>query len=237
MPIHLTRTLKFLIILCFAVFFIQQTGDRFFGTQIISWLGLVPSTFFEGHRYWQLFTYSFLHSDVMHLIFNMLMLAFIGSELEGAWGRTHFLRYYFFCTSVAGVVYLILHTWVLKGAGSALMVGASAGIYGLLMAYGLIFGERVMLFMMLFPMKAKHFVLVLGLIELMTTVYSNGGPVASGAHLAGMVAGFFYLWGRARWIMAQKNRAPKRKKSKHLKLVVDHPHEDEDHHGDPKTWH
>lgn len=249
MPIQLTRTIKALIIVCFVAFIVQQTSDRFLGTHFLSWFGLVPAAFIQSHRYWQIFTYAFLHADVMHLFFNMLMLAFIGSELEITWGRTQFLRYFIFCTVMAALAYLVLQLVILKDPGYGLMVGASGGIYGLLMAYGLIFGERVLLFMMLFPMKAKHFVLVLALVELMTTMYSSGGPVASGAHLAGMAAGFFYLWARARWIIRQKSRAKvkmlgfqlKRKKSKHLKLVVNKPREndssDEGSHGNPRTWH
>ena len=64
----------------------------------MDWFGLVPYQFFYHHRYWQVFTYAFLHGDVMHLFFNLIMLAFIGSELELIWGHKQFLKYYFFCS-------------------------------------------------------------------------------------------------------------------------------------------
>ncbi|MBI2712629.1 MAG: rhomboid family intramembrane serine protease, partial [Bdellovibrio sp.] len=122
------------------------------------------------------------------------------------------------------------------------LVGFSAAIYGLLTAYGLLFGERVLLFMMLFPMKAKHFVLVLALLELLTAAYSSGGGLVSLTQLSGMFFGFLYLWGAAKASVAR--RAPKKRKGKHLKLVVSNDRvfgPDDDgppKSGDkPKIWH
>ncbi len=245
MQIRLTRAVKGLVIACFAAFFIQQTADQFFGGNILSWFGLIPAGVIIDHRFWQVFTYAFLHGDVMHLFLNMVMLVFIGSELEALWGIGPFLRYYFFCSISAGVLYLLMQVFVWGGEGlHTPMVGASGAIYGLLMAYGLIFGERVLLFMMLFPMKAKFFVWILAGIEFMTSVYSGrSGGLSSIAHLGGMAAGFCYLWvlasikvakkrrqaglsafnfggvaGRAQLAM-KKHKLAKLKKSGHLKLV------------------
>jgi membrane associated rhomboid family serine protease len=120
----------------------------------------------------------------MQLFFNLMMVAFIGSELELAWGRRRFLFYY----SLRGFfrVFVFSHARNLARAESLLSyIGASGAIYGLLVAYGLIFGERVLLFMMLFPLKAKYFVWILALIELMSTVFSTGGSLASIAHIGG----------------------------------------------------
>lgn len=138
------------------------------------------------------------------------------------------------------------------------MVGASGAIFGHLVAYGLIFGEGVMLFMLLFPMKAKHFVWIIAAVEFLTTLYSANGKLSSVAHLGGMVAGFFYLWGWASLQIAQKRRADplyQRKKrvsekARHLKLVVNKgveppsgpkpPGGGDDFgsgSGGPKTWH
>jgi membrane associated rhomboid family serine protease len=254
MPIRLTPVVKILLTSCFVAFLVQQTGDQFFGTQILSFLGLVPAGILQHGRVWQLFTYAFIHADVMHLFFNLMMIAFIGAELEIAWGRARFLRYYFFCSISAALIYLILQGAVLGGQGlNTPMVGASGAIYGLLMAYGLIFGERVLLFMMLFPMKAKHFIWILALIELMTTVFSSGSSVAGIAHLGGMLAGFCLLWGRAIWTLYLRNRAltaPERKRTKriarsaqHLKLIInndrefENPDDNEPGNDNPKTWH
>ncbi|HUP56290.1 MAG TPA: rhomboid family intramembrane serine protease [Bdellovibrionota bacterium] len=237
-----------MMIACFAMFIVQQTGDQFMGTNITGWLGLSPAGFVNRFYFWQLFTYPFLHGDVLHLVLNLMMLAFIGVELESSWGTARFLRYYFFCSSVAGIVYLLLQLLVWGGQETP-MVGASGAIYGLLMAYGLLFGERVMLFMMLFPMKAKHFIWILAGIEFMSTVFSGRGGLSSAAHVAGMAAGFVYLWAWASLSVMKKRRAAVKagrpvKKSRakgtaqHLRLVINNEKSDDDDDVDsPRTWH
>jgi membrane associated rhomboid family serine protease len=249
MPIRLTPAVKGLLIACFATFVVQQTVDQLLGGNFLGVFGLLPGAVLYSFHIWQLVTYSFLHADVIHLFFNLMMIAFIGAELEQTWGTTRFVRFYFFCTTIAALFYVFLQL-VLRTALPP-MVGASGGIYGLLMAYGLIFGERVMLFMMLFPLKAKHFVWILAAIEFMTGIFAGRGGLASIAHLAGMGAGFAYLWGRATWTVMQKQRgqaiaasqrSKRVKNSTHLKLVKGEltKHEggpDEDESDDPRTWH
>lgn len=249
MQMRLSPTVKILLIVCFVVFLIQQTTDQFFGGHLLQFFGLVPRGFmFEG-RVWQIFTYPFLHSDPLHLILNMMMLAFIASDLEFQWGRKRFLQYYFFCAVAAGLLYLLLQLWIWGGSGIATpMVGASGAIYGCLMAYGILFGERQLLFMMLFPMKAKHFIWVLAGVEFLSTVFSGRGGLSSAAHIGGMLAGLGYLWTQTR-ILASRRKAegaPKKRptaarfgipsKKKHLKLIVDNKDED-DRDPDDQTWH
>jgi len=175
MPIRLTVGVRAILIACFVLFIVLQTSDQFFGTHLFEVLALVPSAVTRELRVWQLFTYSFVHRDITHLFFNLLMLAFIGSELELVWGKRKFLKYYFFCATSAALIYWLLGSFVFPGSGYHPMAGSSGAIYGLLLAYGVLFGDRVLLFMMLFPMKAKHFVAVLALLELLTTLYSSGG--------------------------------------------------------------
>lgn len=256
MPIRITPAVKTLLITCFAAFIVQQTADQFMGGNLLSWFGLVPAGVVIEYRFWQLFTYTFLHGDVFHLFFNLMMVAMIGGELEAIWGTARFLRYFFFCSGSAGILYLLLQLLIWKDAGLHVpMVGASGAIYGLLMAYGLIFGERVLLFMMLFSMKAKHMVWILAGIEFMSTVYSGRSGLSSAAHLGGMFAGFAFLWGRAAYIVAKKRRAQgqnwlgrplvkkdkKRRGGKHLKLVIDNEKESDvekkNADGTPRTWH
>ena len=107
MPIRLSDTLKKLLILYVGVFVVQQTIDQFFGGNLRSWFALIPLQVLQG-KIWQVFTYSFLHADVMHLLLNCLVLAFAGGELEAIWGKKKFLFYYFFCSTMAGVFYLLL---------------------------------------------------------------------------------------------------------------------------------
>jgi membrane associated rhomboid family serine protease len=249
-PIRLTPAVKWLLIASFAMFLIQQTVDQFFGGNLLGVFALVPGSVIYHFHIWQLFTYSFIHSDVLHVFFNLMMLAFIGTDLEATWGTARFLKFYFFCTTFAGLTYLFLAV-VVHGNMGAPMVGASGGIYGLLMAYGLIYGERLMLFMMLFPLKAKNFVWILAAAEFFSTLFAGRSGLSSLAHLGGMAAGYGYLWGRATWIVmsrqrqegASTSRRTKRLKSSHLKLIKGEPEitppDDggDDGRQNPKTWH
>ncbi len=249
MNLRLSPTVKLLLIACFACFLIQQTTDQFFGGHLLEYFGLVPGGFIFRGRLWQLFTYTFLHADPLHLVLNMMMLAFVASDLEFKWGRNRFLKFYFFCSVMAGILYLLLQPWGWKGNGlETPMVGASGAIYGCLMAYGILFGDRVLLFMMLFPMKAKHFIWVLAGVEFLTTVFSGRGGLSSAAHVGGMFAGLGYLWVQARTLRASRESKSVKKKpglrgkiglagnKKHLKLIVDNDGED-DRDPNDKTWH
>ncbi len=245
MNLRITQTIKWLAIACLAAFIVQKSADQFMGFDLLHMFGLVPRSAIMEGRLWQLFTYVFLHGDVSHLVLNLLLLVFIGSELESVWGRRRFLIFFFFCSSVAGLFYLLLQ--LVFWQGNAPLVGASGGLYGLLLAYGLVFGDRVLLFMMLFPMKARHFVWVLAGVEFLSGVFSGaaGGALSSVAHLGGMVAGFGYLYGRGFWLVWQKRRAEAPKSSRprakagvgrasHLRVVGK---KDEDGDEPPKTWH
>ena len=257
-PFRLTPSVKIIVIVCVALFIVQQSIDQFFGGNLQGWLALVPSGFMFQFRFWQLFTYAFLHGDVSHLFLNMLMFVFVGSELEALWGRRRFLQFFFTCTVGAGLVYLLLQLFIWKDSGlNSPMVGASGAIYGMLLAYGILFSERVMLFMMMFPMKAKHFVLVLGGVELLSSLFSGRGGLASAAHLGGMVAGFFDLWVRAKMRQARVTRVQdlvnpfkssakgskalgnqsKKTSASHLKLVVDRDKKSAGPSDSGPTWH
>lgn len=240
--IRLSPTVKMILWICGGMFLFQQTADRFFGANIEGFLGLVPQGFIFQHRAWQIVTYTFLHADPTHLILNMLMLAFVASDIEFLWGRKKFILFYLVCAVFAGVVYLFFQIGVWRGEGlNTPMVGASAAIYGLLVAYGWLFGERTMLFMLLFPMKAKHFVWVLAGMEFLMTAYSGRAGLSSAAHISGMIAGAVFLW--IEWLQKKKigrldffSKMKPAKKS-HLKLVVNKNPEDDREDKGPKTWH
>jgi membrane associated rhomboid family serine protease len=184
MPVRITPVVKFLAISCLVAFILQQTADRFLGLAVGTQLALVPYGFVVQHKFWQILTYLFLHGDVTHLVLNLLMLVFIGGEIESLWGRWRFLRYYLICGVSAGLLYLLLQAFFWADSGLYTpMVGASGAIYGLLVAYGLIFSERQLLFMMLFPMKAKHFVWILMGVELMSSLFSGRSAMAGAATL------------------------------------------------------
>ena len=237
MPIKLSDTLKKLLIAYVAVFVIQHGVDQFAGGNLKSWLALIPAYTLQG-RVWQIFTYSFLHSDVAQLILNLLVLAFVGSDLEAIWGTKKFLTYYFYCLLMAGFFYLLIQVLFWNPVNLLLpMVGASGGIYGLLLAFGLLFPERDMLFMMLFPMKAKQFVWILAGVEFLQAVFSGQGGLSALAGLSGMAAGFLFLWLQAKNLHSKRTsqEGARKKNASHLKLVSRDPREDDDK--PPRTWH
>ncbi len=238
MPIRVSLTLKRLLLVYVGMFVIQNLVDQFMGGNIKGWLALIPNAVLNG-RVWQVFTYSFLHADVMHLVLNGLVLAFVGSDIESVWGRKKFLGYYFYCTLMAGLFYLLVQFLMANPVYMNLpMLGASGGIYGLLLAYGLLFPDREMMFMMIFPMKAKQFVWVLAGIEFLQALFSGQGGLGALAHLSGMGAGFMYLWVQAKGInfRNEKRSGTPKKRTSHLRLVKGHEPDDEDKKG-PKTWH
>ncbi len=148
---------------------------------------------------WQLLTYGFLHGSVMHLAFNMFVLWMFGRDLEVLMGPRRFLTYYLVCVAGAGIVQYILGHFTLDFRPT---VGASGGVFGILLAYGLTFPNRmIVLFFPPIPMKAKYFVILIGIFELFVG-FSGGQPnVANFAHLGGMFFGFALLmyWKRGRW--------------------------------------
>lgn len=140
---------------------------------------------------WQLLTYGFLHGDLTHLFFNMFGLWMFGSDVQRLMGPKRFLTYFLVCVVGAGVVQLVV-----AGAQGGVYptVGASGGVFGILLAYGLAFPNRVVV--PLFPpipMKARTFVIVFGLLELYLGVSGGAPGIANFAHLGGMAFGFLLL--------------------------------------------
>lgn len=142
---------------------------------------------------WQIVTYAFLHSpsNLSHLFFNMLGLWMFGAELEQIWGPKRYLQFYFASVLAAAAAQLTL-TFV---TGSPVpTLGASGGIFGLLLAYGMMFPNRTIIPLIPpIPMKARTFVLIYGAIELFQGVVFMGGGVAHFAHLGGMLGGWLML--------------------------------------------
>ncbi len=141
---------------------------------------------------WQLVSYGFLHGDMAHLFFNMFALYMFGSEIERVLGAQRYLIYYF--VSVVGAA--VMHLFVTHLMGGLLVptVGASGGVFGLLLAFGMFFPQRrILLLIPPIPMKAWVFVTLYGLIELAMGVFGTMQGVAHFAHLGGMLGGFLLL--------------------------------------------
>jgi membrane associated rhomboid family serine protease len=180
----LTPTIKNLMIVMGAVFLLQtlvSSGINFY-------LGLVPILVWKKYFLWQLFTYIFLHGGFTHILFNLLALYMFGGELESYWGSKKFLRYFFFCGIGAGICS------VLFAPNQFIpIIGASGAIYGILLAFGWLFPSRLIYIYFLFPIPAKYFVIIFGLIELFSSMEGTGGGVAHLTHLGGLVFGLIYM--------------------------------------------
>ena len=140
---------------------------------------------------WQIVTYAFLHGSMMHLLFNMFAVYMFGADLERVWGTKRFLTYYLVCVVSAAFAQLL----VTSVSGEYYpTVGASGGVFGLLLAYARYFPERqIMLLIPPIPMPARVFVVVYGVIELVLGVTGTLSGIAHFAHLGGLVGGFLLL--------------------------------------------
>ena len=167
-----------------AVFFLGQL----LGPGLLSLFALWPiGTAFWP---WQIVTYAFLHGDFNHLFFNMLGLWMFGGELEHVWGQKRFLQFYFASVIAAALTQLLVNA--LLGT-MAPTIGASGGLFGLLLAFAMLFPNRTILLFFVIPMKAKWLVALYGVIELYQGVYVMNSGVAHFAHLGGMLGGMLTL--------------------------------------------
>lgn len=139
---------------------------------------------------WQLFTYMFMHGGFWHLFFNMLALWMFGMELENTWGSRKFLIYYLVCGFGAGISNLLISPLVGQNAPT---VGASGAVFGVLIAFGMLFPDRPIYLYFLLPVRAKYFIAVYIGLELFTGVTGTTDGVAHFAHLGGAAVGFLYL--------------------------------------------
>ncbi|HEX6981397.1 MAG TPA: rhomboid family intramembrane serine protease [Balneolaceae bacterium] len=143
-------------------------------------------------HFWQLVTYMFLHAGLSHIFFNMFALWMFGQAIENYWGTERFVIFYF----LTGIGAALSH--MLIGAGGAPTLGASGAVYGILLAFGMMFpNRRIMLLIPPIPIKAKYFVAGYGAIELISGIMRTNSGVAHFAHLGGMVVGFILIkyWG------------------------------------------
>ncbi len=200
-----TRAVKLLVYLNSGIFIgvmLLRAVAPVFVEHVYAWLGLVPYTVLHGFpgapvpAIWQIITYSFLHAGILHILFNMLSLWMFGATLEQDWGKQRFLEFYFFCVAGAALSTIALSfTGVLGMSPQSLTVGASGGIYGLLVAFGILYAEQRVYIYGIFPIKAKYFVMIWVGLALFGALQETGG-VANVAHLGGAAFGFIYI----RWL-------------------------------------
>ena len=188
---------KWLILINVAVFLIAFFAAKILGlarsneiyTNLL--LALVPTAVVHG-MVWQLATYLFLHdlNSFWHILFNMMLLWMCGRVLEETWGTRRFLQYYFICGIGAGVCVVLAN--MAFGNPYSWTIGASGAVYGLLLAFGMLFPNQIVLMDFFFPIKAKYMVMILGGIAFLSSFQTNS-RVSNVAHLGGMLFGFAYI--------------------------------------------
>jgi len=215
-----TSAVKALLIANVAVFLVQSIL-RVWGanspvgeSQFIDLFGLVPALTLLHGRVWQPITYLFLHGNLFHLLLNMLMLWMFGVSLERHWGTRRFLRYYFVCGVGAAALTCVV-------AFGSRTIGASGALFGLLLAYGMIWPNQVLMIWGIVPMRARTLVWVAAALELYSLVFAgNEVNIAYGAHLGGMLVGYLMLGGA--WRVTDRFRSLRwRVRRRRFKLMRD----------------
>jgi membrane associated rhomboid family serine protease len=191
-----TRWVKRLILIYAAIYLVMailEIASPYGHEWVRIYLALIPRLVVHGYI-WQLITYSFLHFGLLHLIFNALALWMFGSQLESDWGSNRFLEFYFFCTVAAALTTVAVAYMHIPGLSPmTTTIGASGGIYGLLVAFGVLYGENeIMMFPLPFLIKAKYFIWGIVFLTLVGAIQETGG-VANFAHLGGLLFGYLYL--------------------------------------------
>jgi membrane associated rhomboid family serine protease len=187
----ITPTVKALIAANVGVFLLQILSHLLGSHFIDLYFGLVPIRVTREHMLWQFVTYMFLHGGIFHIFFNMLTLFMFGNELERYWGTHRFLTYYFITGIGAGFC-----SWLVAMNSWSIVIGASGAIYGLLLAYGITYPNRIVYLNFLLPLKVKWLVLIMGAMAFLSSISGSEPGVASIAHLGGMVVGYLFLKGR-----------------------------------------
>jgi rhomboid family protein len=180
-----------LLIANIALFLLQSAG----GGLLEGLFALWPLGY--GFAPWQLVTYGFLHGGIGHIFFNMLALYMFGSDIERLFGPRYFLVFYFASVISAALSQLVFTAII--GGPPIPTIGASGGVYGLLLAFGMYFPRRmVVLIFPPIPMQARYFVILFGALELVFGVTGTAAGVAHFAHLGGMLGGWLVIQYRRR---------------------------------------
>ncbi len=167
---------------------ILLVAQQFAGPWLIAYLGLIPSQVTHHFWFWQLATSLFLHGGIFHWLFNMFILWMFGAELERRWGRAEFVKY-FFITGVGASLCVIL----LSPHSMVPTIGASGAVFGLIVAFAMLYPDSVMYLYFVIPLKAWQAAILFAFIELFAGLEGGGTGISRFAHLGGMVTGYLFL--------------------------------------------
>jgi membrane associated rhomboid family serine protease len=187
--------IKNLLIINVAVFFIQMIANNLMlGGQPLwyvlnMWFALNPISEGFNFQIWQLITYQFMHGGFSHILFNMFALWMFGMEIENIWGSKKFLIYYLVCGVAAGLAQLFISPLY---SSPAVTIGASGAIFGVMIAFAMLFPDRHIFLYFLIPIRAKYLIGFLFILEIFW-IGDAGSNVAHLAHLGGALAGFLFI--------------------------------------------
>ncbi|HUF50143.1 MAG TPA: rhomboid family intramembrane serine protease [Longimicrobiales bacterium] len=177
----LTPWVQRLIIANIGMFLLQNVFGPYF---TMRYLAFTPAEIL--FKPWTLIAYMFAHGGFWHLALNMLALFFFGPPLEARWGSREFLRFYFIC-GLGGAVLSFLFAY------NSPIIGASAAVYGIMLAFAMNWPDAPIYIYAIFPVKAKYLVGVMGMLSIFAMFQGGGDNIAHAAHLGGFAAGFLYL--------------------------------------------
>ena len=194
----ITPGVKMIMIINGIVFIIQKFANIIMPTNFMEYtFGISYIGLFNDLMIWQPFTYMFLHGGWMHIIFNLIGLWMFAGELEIAWGRKKFIRYYIYSGIGAGLfISLMNYIAYTYYESTPVTIGASGAIYAILLAYAMLWPNREVLLYFILPIKIKYLVLAFGIMEFFGTLSSatgTGGNISHIGHLGGIITGFFLV--------------------------------------------
>ena len=180
------QAIKTIIIINVIIYiFLEISGLK---SEIFRMFGLIPSqTLFEA-AIWQPFTYMFLHDGFFHILLNMIFLWMFGKDIEQYWGKIAFYKYYFITGTGSGLLNAVFHY-----KSAIPVVGASGAVFGILLAFAMLYPNRTVLLYGLVPMKVKHLVIGLAVIALVSSIIMKDSRISHLTHLSGMITGWVYL--------------------------------------------
>ena len=191
-PSLFTDAIKFIISINFLIFILQYLSGM--ENELFTIFGIVPSKTFGELMLWQPITYLFFHGGIWHVLINMFVLWMFGSELEKFWGKKEFLRFFFITGIGSGLITILFSL-----SSTNPVVGASGAIYGVLLAYGFMFPNRLVYLYFLIPIKVKYLVILIGAIAFFSSLNPGNSNISHLTHLSGMVIGFIYLRSSINW--------------------------------------
>lgn len=192
-----------IIIITAAVFFLQMVQLSFVQYDFITYyFGLIPGLVVKKGFIWQIFSYMFLHGSPMHILLNMYGVFMFGAAVEEVWGPKKFLVYYLFCGVGAGISIFVINLLMQGPAFFGATIGASGAVFGLLLAFGMLFPDAELLLFFILPIRAKYMVVLYGGLELYFELSGGMSSISHVGHLGGLVFGlvYFFFFEKSRWM-------------------------------------